>query len=116
MGQAARIRGVDGHRQRRLTSPAAARGGAGAGQRWCVGRNRIVGGRGRDQVFPPLGFDRRAEAGRSLKTRFVTQNATWNYVALFSTGSATRDRKSTRLNSSHRCISYAVFCLKKKKK
>src|SRR5437762_10014537 len=28
----------------------------------------------------------------------------------------TVDRKSTRLNSSHRCISYAVFCLKKKKK
>src|SRR5437879_11343277 len=27
-----------------------------------------------------------------------------------------RDRKSTRLNSSHRCISYAVFCLKKKTK
>src|SRR5437762_8371958 len=26
------------------------------------------------------------------------------------------DRKSTRLNSSHRCISYAVFCLKKKTK
>src|SRR5437762_6012019 len=25
---------------------------------------------------------------------------------------AFRDRKSTRLNSSHRCISYAVFCLK----
>src|SRR5437762_14247806 len=25
-----------------------------------------------------------------------------------------RDRKSTRLNSSHRCISYDVFCLKKK--
>src|SRR5437879_7372841 len=29
---------------------------------------------------------------------------------------AARDRKSTRLNSSHRCISYAVFCLKKKNK
>src|SRR2546421_8874994 len=28
----------------------------------------------------------------------------------------TRDRKSTRLNSSHDQISYAVFCLKKKKK
>src|SRR5205814_5423896 len=28
---------------------------------------------------------------------------------------ATRDRKSTRLNSSHLGISYAVFCLKKKK-
>src|SRR5437867_7738504 len=30
-------------------------------------------------------------------------------------GSITSDRKSTRLNSSHRTISYAVFCLKKKK-
>src|SRR5690242_21344990 len=29
---------------------------------------------------------------------------------------AGRDRKSTRLNSSHMSISYAVFCLKKKKK
>src|SRR5207244_13134243 len=29
---------------------------------------------------------------------------------------AARDRKSTRLNSSHQIISYAVFCLKKKKK
>src|SRR5947209_10328005 len=29
---------------------------------------------------------------------------------------ASRDRKSTRLNSSHANISYAVFCLKKKKK
>src|SRR5438309_6587499 len=29
---------------------------------------------------------------------------------------ADRDRKSTRLNSSHSSISYAVFCLKKKKK
>src|SRR5438094_5798841 len=28
---------------------------------------------------------------------------------------AALDRKSTRLNSSHRTISYAVFCLKKKK-
>src|SRR5260221_8109773 len=32
---------------------------------------------------------------------------TWKYC---------RDRKSTRLNSSHTVISYAVFCLKKKKK
>src|SRR5437879_7113492 len=28
-------------------------------------------------------------------------------------GNGSKDRKSTRLNSSHRCISYAVFCLKK---
>src|SRR5256885_6118447 len=31
-------------------------------------------------------------------------------------GRGIRDRKSTRLNSSHLVISYAVFCLKKKKK
>src|SRR2546426_5316977 len=31
-------------------------------------------------------------------------------------GRTARDRKSTRLNSSHLVISYAVFCLKKKKK
>src|SRR5438270_3976452 len=31
-------------------------------------------------------------------------------------GTLARDRKSTRLNSSHSQISYAVFCLKKKKK
>src|SRR2546429_3762296 len=31
-------------------------------------------------------------------------------------GSELQDRKSTRLNSSHGYISYAVFCLKKKKK
>src|SRR5690242_21401289 len=35
-----------------------------------------------------------------------------NYVVLFY--GAVLDRKSTRLNSSHMSISYAVFCLKKK--
>src|SRR5256885_9052886 len=34
----------------------------------------------------------------------------------FDQGFAMTDRKSTRLNSSHLVISYAVFCLKKKKK
>src|SRR2546422_3463756 len=33
-----------------------------------------------------------------------------------SASTTSRDRKSTRLNSSHGYISYAVFCLKKKKK
>src|SRR2546429_3219118 len=39
-------------------------------------------------------------------------------VEVIARGSVTnkRDRKSTRLNSSHGYISYAVFCLKKKKK
>src|SRR2546429_1312996 len=36
--------------------------------------------------------------------------------ALGARAGAARDRKSTRLNSSHGYISYAVFCLKKKKK
>src|SRR2546422_5949987 len=37
-------------------------------------------------------------------------------VKAASGGAGQRDRKSTRLNSSHGYISYAVFCLKKKKK
>src|SRR5207253_4361061 len=37
-------------------------------------------------------------------------------VAADGSGSSASDRKSTRLNSSHVAISYAVFCLKKKKK
>src|SRR5690349_23975156 len=38
------------------------------------------------------------------------------YAAVMSHRSGETDRKSTRLNSSHVEISYAVFCLKKKKK
>src|SRR5476649_3030274 len=38
------------------------------------------------------------------------------YAADDGVGLHFRDRKSTRLNSSHTVISYAVFCLKKKKK
>src|SRR5207248_7866435 len=34
----------------------------------------------------------------------------WGGPPLVITGSGTRDRKSTRLNSSHRTTSYAVFC------
>src|SRR5258708_11661723 len=37
-------------------------------------------------------------------------------TAISSAMARTIDRKSTRLNSSHQIISYAVFCLKKKKK
>src|SRR5690606_39890301 len=40
--------------------------------------------------------------------------ATWS--SSVDTGTNQPDRKSTRLNSSHVKISYAVFCLKKKKK
>src|ERR1041385_9292263 len=37
-------------------------------------------------------------------------------AAFWNGGFPPTDRKSTRLNSSHRYLSYAVFCLKKKKK
>src|SRR6266852_7643107 len=40
----------------------------------------------------------------------------WPAIPPRGPGAATRDRKSTRLNSSHGSISDAVFCLKKKKK
>src|SRR5258708_17978995 len=40
----------------------------------------------------------------------------WRHLAAERRGVAPcKDRKSTRLNSSHQIISYAVFCLKKKK-
>src|SRR3989454_7490297 len=42
--------------------------------------------------------------GKRARCRFIWLSAT------------VEDRKSTRLNSSHLVISYAVFCLKKKKK
>src|SRR5215204_174103 len=52
-------------------------------------------------------------------TRTFEEVAEWLWTAGFPNpgpGPAWRDRKSTRLNSSHTVISYAVFCLKKKKK
>src|SRR5690606_41720515 len=66
----------------------------------------------RQSRFPPAGTVRPADphrqrhgAGRSARPSARTRSA-----------GAVRDRKSTRLNSSHVKISYAVFCLKKKKK
>src|SRR6266508_6094170 len=48
---------------------------------------------------------------RSTPTPTSTSAPGW----VTSAGCAPSDRKSTRLNSSHVAISYAVFCLKKKK-
>src|SRR2546430_9726843 len=46
----------------------------------------------------------------------VLSGIRWNYIHICEISlRLTRDRKSTRLNSSHSQISYAVFCLKKKK-
>src|SRR5437764_11630402 len=61
-----------------------------------------------------------ASDGQILTNAHVVANARRVKVTLadgrtFDASLVGRDRKSTRLNSSHRCISYAVFCLKKKK-
>src|SRR2546430_11274793 len=65
-------------------------------------------------LFRSQGREQAAQAGdpsaRALRTRDAARQG-----AGFS-GRAEADRKSTRLNSSHSQISYAVFCLKKKKK
>src|SRR2546422_8080085 len=59
-------------------------------------------------------------SGRPLPTNIRANDAVregWRArVAAVQAENARRDRKSTRLNSSHGYISYAVFCLKKKKK
>src|SRR5256885_12538314 len=51
----------------------------------------------------------KAEAERQIIVAALERNE-WHITR------TARDRKSTRLNSSHLVISYAVFCLKKKKK
>src|SRR2546426_6201219 len=55
------------------------------------------------------------EAMNSMAAR-ETGNLQWKAGALYIASKIGEDRKSTRLNSSHLVISYAVFCLKKKKK
>src|SRR2546430_3844428 len=62
--------------------------------------NRVVAA----GCFLPL--SRNMQLGRELGTR---------HRAALGISEETEDRKSTRLNSSHSQISYAVFCLKKKK-
>src|SRR5256885_12400241 len=62
-----------------------------------------------------------SEASRLLRQKKVspvelTQACLARIESLNPTLNAFIDRKSTRLNSSHLVISYAVFCLKKKKK
>src|SRR5438132_8539385 len=59
----------------------------------------------------PLAVHRAAPFSQLLDLDSVAQHRKHPVVP-----SSSRDRKSTRLNSSHTVISYAVFCLKKKKK
>src|SRR3712207_7147866 len=79
----------------------------------------------RSTLFPYTTLFRSRELPGSKLRGYIVQLrepvAQGDYDALRQTGARItrrygRDRKSTRLNSSHANISYAVFCLKKKKK
>src|SRR5256885_9738953 len=67
---------------------------------------------------PHDGAPRWSPDGATLAFLRPTDGHTQLYLLSLAGGEAqqlTEDRKSTRLNSSHLVISYAVFCLKKKK-
>src|SRR5437867_8023117 len=70
----------------------------------------------RSPPFHPVhvGLDRQAE-GRAARDRGLPADDDHHHEVGVRLQADRRDRKSTRLNSSHRTISYAVFCLKKKK-
>src|SRR5438477_4486721 len=60
-------------------------------------------------LFRSQGLRRLPEGGRAVPEERVRARLA------AASRARTRDRKSTRLNSSHMSISYAVFCLKKKR-
>src|SRR3712207_8305113 len=71
-------------------------------------KTRVMRRGGRQEVTGLTVNDRPSVAREELRTlRAILHNAARRGL---------EDRKSTRLNSSHANISYAVFCLKKKKK
>src|SRR5437762_9294094 len=59
-------------------------------------------------IITRTGIKERRIAAKDENTSDMAAKAALNAIE-----QAKIDRKSTRLNSSHRCISYAVFCLKK---
>src|SRR2546422_4568727 len=56
-----------------------------------------------------------AQTGQPITHKFFVTRASSDGVPARDSVGLRQDRKSTRLNSSHGYISYAVFCLKKKK-
>src|SRR2546426_7817232 len=70
----------------------------------------------RVEVFS-IGFGKRLLGFRRGDTDYrIAAIPLGGYVKMSGENAMDEDRKSTRLNSSHLVISYAVFCLKKKKK
>src|SRR5262245_47869622 len=70
-----------------------------------------------DLLGMPLSADGRAKAlSYDIAALSATERQCQMYPPFYALSGPFPDRKSTRLNSSHLGISYAVFCLKKKKK
>src|SRR5438445_6049373 len=67
------------------------------------------------ELFRSLEGPALADVGRALAAARVVGAELGHLAALAPRSATRRDRKSTRLNSSHANISYAVFCLKKKR-
>src|SRR5437588_11314733 len=72
----------------------------------------------RSTLFPYTTLFRSTTANTSLMlvSPDMSELTSRSWSACAARGELGQDRKSTRLNSSHTVISYAVFCLKKKKK
>src|SRR2546422_8559324 len=86
-----------------------------------AGAAQRPGGDHRDDAARPLGLGRHLDphriAPRALGTEWhLAFHRAYGVQGHRAAHRGREDRKSTRLNSSHGYISYAVFCLKKKKK
>src|SRR5256885_12712204 len=70
----------------------------------------------RSTLFPYTTLFRSGRGALAAQEREVVGRRPAGHHHAVDTEREHRDRKSTRLNSSHLVISYAVFCLKKKKR
>src|SRR5438132_4369422 len=94
-----------------------------AGMAGQPGAPPLLAGSGKDDVhLMVIATSDRGLAGgfntsilREARRRIRELDNAGKTVKILTIGRKGRDRKSTRLNSSHTVISYAVFCLKKKK-
>src|SRR5688572_33314991 len=79
-------------------------------------KGRVGFGHGKAREVPEAIRKATEEAKKSMIRVPLRESRTLHHDVAGRHGAACGDRKSTRLNSSHSQISYAVFCLKKKKK
>src|SRR3989449_11706622 len=98
--------------------PAAGGGGHGVAVLAHASAGRIVAAWTLDPapIDPATHLEQTHTRGRRHLRRLLDQPADAEVRSPMTNQLFDRDRKSTRLNSSHGYISYAVFCLKKKKK